>query len=379
MGDIYSFITADYRDGRVYFEGKNYAAGVFGVHLLNQYYVNDTAARIGVFCDNVHYNILLQIKRGYLVISELEKTGENLLELIKALPPLRPFDAIDMPALKERIETLFTKETGERIYEYFRMKSKISALDQNEIASAGITAYYDNALNEEGERLIVEITHIISFFNDLSNDMITAHKKLTEFVRRLPDAERYDEKHLLPLALEIFGPAPLPVTSEYISVQKNKVSSGETIARRMYFDKYYSFILTDFFEGLHYGHYPQRCQICGKYFLMQSARKQIYCSYGIAPEEYRGKKITCRKYAAVMHRKERAESDPVTVLYDKRCAAIRSEKSRGTITEEFAKAAKDLALEHKYRAHNDDVYARKQYKTDMSREKLYADTKKLIK
>ena len=379
MSHSNGFFTADYRDGRVYFDGKNYAAGVFAVHLLNQYYVNDTAARIGVFCDNVHYNILRQIKRGNLVISELEKTGENLLELIKALPSLRPFDAIDMPALKERIETLFTKETGERIYEYFRMKSKISALDQNEIASAGITAYYDNALNEEGERLIAEITHIISFFNDLSSDMIAAHKKLTEFVRRLPDAERYDEKHLLPLALEIFGPAPFPVMSEYISVQKNKASSGETVARRMYFDRYYAFILTDFFEGLHYGHYTQRCQICGKYFLMQSARKQIYCSYGIAPEEYRGKKITCRKYAAVMHRKERAESDPVTVLYDKRCAAIRSEKSRGTITEEFAKAAKDLALEHKYRAHNDDVYARKQYKTDMSREKLYTDAKKLMK
>ena len=379
MGDIYSFITADYRDGRVYFDGKNYAAGVFAVHLLNQYYVNDTAARIDVFCDNVHYNILRQIKRGNLVISELEKTGENLLELIKALPSLRPFDAIDMPALKERIETLFTKETGMRICEYFRMKSKISALDQNEVASAGITAYYDETLEMEGERLIAEITHIISFFNDLSSDMIAAHKKLTEFVRRLPDAERYDEKHLLPLALEIFDSAPFPVTSEYISVQKNKASSGETVARRMYFDKYYSFILTDFFEGLHYGHYPQRCQICGKYFLMQSARKQIYCSYGIAPEEYRGKKITCRKYAAVIHRKERADGDPVTVLYDKRCAAIRSEKSRGTITEEFAKAAKALALEHKQRAHNDDRYAKKQYKADMERKKLYADADRFMK
>ena len=379
MGDIYSFITADYRDGRVYFDGKNYAAGVFAVHLLNQYYVNDTAARISVFCDNVHYNILRQIKRGYLVISELEKTGENLLELIKALPSLRPFDAIDIPALKERIETLFSKETGERICEYFRMKSKISALDQNEVASVGITAYYDETLEMEGERLIAEITHIISFFNDLSSDMIAAHKKLTEFVRRLPDAERYDEKHLLPLALEIFDSAPFPVTSEYISVQKNKASSGETVARRMYFDKYYSFILTDFFEGLHYGHYPQRCQICGKYFLMQSARKQIYCSYGIAPEEYRGKKITCRKYAAVIHRKERADGDPVTVLYDKRCAAIRSEKSRGTITEEFAKAAKALALEHKQRAHNDDRYAKKQYKADMERKKLYADADRFMK
>ncbi|MBS6598975.1 MAG: hypothetical protein KH292_06735, partial [Collinsella sp.] len=38
----------------------------------------------------------------------------------------------------------------------------------------------------------------------------------------------------------------------------------ETLARRLYFDSYYSFIITDFFEGLHYGHYPRKCGICKK-------------------------------------------------------------------------------------------------------------------
>ena len=374
MNRMDCFFTADYRDGRVYFDGKNYAAGVFAVHLLNQYFINDTAARLAVFCDAVHYNVLRQLRRGYLTVRELEKTGENLLELIKTLPSLRPFDTIDVPALKERIETLFTKAAGERICEYFQMRSKISGLEQDFVETGRVAAYYDDRLNEEGERLISEISSIISFFDSLSDDMLLAHKNLTAFIGRLPEAERYDEKHLLPIALEIFGAAPFPVTAEYIAVPKNKASPGETAARRMYFDRYYGFILTDFFEGLHYGHYPQRCGICGKYFLMQSARRQTYCSYGIAPVEYRGKPISCRKYAAVLHRKERAEGDPITNLYDKRCAAIRSEKSRGTITEEFAKAAKDLALEHKQRAHNDDAYAKKQYKADMEREKLYADT-----
>lgn len=373
------FFTADYRDGRVYFDGKNYAAGVFAVHLLNQFYVNDTAARLSVFCDNVHYNILRQLQRGYLTIWEFEKTGENLLELIKTLPSLRPFDTIDVPALKQRIETLFTKETGERICKYFQMRSKVSGLEQNYVATGRVMAYFDDRLNEEGERLISEISSIISFFDNLSNDILLSHKNLTKFIKRLPEADRFDEKHLLPVALDVFGSAPFSAKTEYISVLKNKASSGETIARRMYFDRYYGFILTDFFEGLHYGHYPQRCGICGKYFLMQSARRQMYCSYGIAPIEYRGKSITCRKYAAVIHRKERAEGDPITNLYDKRCAAIRSEKSRGTITELFAKTAKDLALEHKQRAHNDDMYAKKQYKSDMAREKLYADTEKMMK
>ena len=110
---------------------------------------------------------------------------------------------------------------------------------------------------------------------------------------------------------------------------------------------------------------------------MQSARKQKYCTFGIAPEKYKGKPITCRKYAAVIHRKERADADPITDLYNRRCAANRSEKCRGTITEYLAKTAKLLALDHKLRAHKDDGYAKNQYASDMAREKLYADADNL--
>ena len=48
---ISAFFTADYRDGRVIFSGKSYPTGVFATHLLNQFYINDTAARIAVFRD----------------------------------------------------------------------------------------------------------------------------------------------------------------------------------------------------------------------------------------------------------------------------------------------------------------------------------------
>ena len=43
------FFTADYRDGQVYSGGKKYPAGHFTVQLMNQYYAQDTAARIAVF------------------------------------------------------------------------------------------------------------------------------------------------------------------------------------------------------------------------------------------------------------------------------------------------------------------------------------------
>lgn len=77
--------------------------------------------------------------------------------------------------------------------------------------------------------------------------------------------------------------------------------------------------------------------------------------------------------------KSLAANDPITVRYSSRCGAIRVEALRGTITKEFAAAAKALAKEHKQLAASDPIYAAKQYIVDMERGKLYADTDKRMK
>ena len=376
---ISSFFTADYRDGRVIFGGKSYPAGVFATHLLNQFYINDTAARIAVFRDDLNYHILKQSNDRYLKVTEFVKTGANILEALKALPKLRPFDGLNIEEIRNSVTTLFTEENGQKICGYFAEKAKLSLLSQNEIA-AGTADRMKTATDFSViENNIAEIKSILLFFNTLADDLILAHGNLLKFCNRINEAERLDEAHLLPLALEIFGDHHFTQSGRYISVKKNAKSVTGTVAKRLNFDSYYSFILTDFFEGLHYGHYPRKCEICGKYFLMQSARRQKYCSYGIAPELYRGKKITCRKYAAVLNRKEKAENDPIVSLYNRRCAAIRTECGRGTITKEYAEIAKRIAKERKQRALNDDKYAKTQYKKDMGREALYAEVDRNLK
>ena len=376
---ISAFFTADYRDGRVIFGGKSYPAGVFATHLLNQFYINDTTARIPVCRDDLHYHILPQLSNGYLNITEFVKTGANILEALKALPKLRPFDGMNIEEIRNSVTTLFTEENGQKICGYFADKAKLSLLSQNEIA-AGTADRMKTATDFSViENNIAEIKSILLFFNTLADDLILAHGNLLKFCNRINEAERLDEAHLLPLALEIFGDHHFTQSGRYISVKKNAKSVTGTVAKRLNFDSYYSFILTDFFEGLHYGHYPRKCEICGKYFLMQSARRQKYCPYGIAPELYRGKKITCRKYAAVLNRKEKAENDPIVSRYNRRCAAIRTECGRGTITKEYAEIAKRIAKERKQLALNDDKYAKAQYKKDMSREALYAEVDRNLK
>ncbi len=183
---------------------------------------------------------------------------------------------------------------------------------------------------------------------------------------------------MLPIALEVFGSVPFPVITEYVPIRKSTRSKTETLSRRLYFDSYYSFVITDFFEGLHHGHYLRQCGICKNYFLMTSDRRQQYCN-GIAPYEIRGKKVTCRKYAASINRKELAAADPVVDIYNRRCSAIRTEKGRGTITEVFAAVTTEIAKEYKFKALQNADYANKQYALDMSRERLYAETDKRMR
>ena len=375
--DKISFFSADYRDGRVHIGGKSYPAGTFAVHLLNQFYENDTAARIGVFTtDNWQLENMLRI--GYINISDFVKAGERMVNIFTALPWLKPFDMLGTNDERNRVADLFLEENGNILSEYFSRRAKVSEMDMAQTLFHQLPKEYDKEFFSKAEILLKAVNTTLMFYDRLSDDIRNAFHKLKDFTNEVDEADRFDEEHLLPIALEVFGSVPFPVTTEYVPIKKTSKSTSATLARRLYFDSYYSFVVTDFFEGLHYGHYPRQCGICNRYFLMTSARRQQYCN-GIAPYEVRGRKTTCRKYAASINRKELAAADPVVDIYNRRCSAIRTEKGRGTITETFAAMATELAKEYKFKALQNADYANGQYALDMSREKLYAETDKRLR
>lgn len=378
MSEGLGFLTAIYRDGRVYIGGKSYAAGTFAVHLLNQYYKNDTAARIAVFRQN-NWNVQEQLAAGYLNSADFVKAGEEIWLILKTLPKLKPFSSLDIATEKQRIAALFTAENAAAIQYYFRRRAAVAQQDQDVIYLGILPPEYDKALFKKCETLCATVLQALRFYDAIPEDMHKAYAQLRQFVFRVDEANRFDEQHLLPIAAEIFGKTPFPLSTEYIALPKRRNSQILVTARRMTFESYYSFVLTDFFEGLHHGHYPRRCEICGQYFLMQSARRQKYCSYGTAPELYHGKKISCRRYAIIQGKAERAKDNPLKAAYARRCAAIRSEKSRGTITVEFAEAALAMAKRRLEQAEEDDAYAAKAYYQDLERKKLYADTNRKMK
>lgn len=161
---ISSLFTADYRDGRVIFGGKHYPAGIFAVHLLNQFYINDTAARIAVFQDGLNFHILQQLHDGYLNISDFMKTGANTLQSLKALPKLKPFDELKAEEIRNTVETLFTEQIWQEICACFSAKAKLSLLSQDEIATGTAERIKRTADFSVTEEKITEIRSILRFF-----------------------------------------------------------------------------------------------------------------------------------------------------------------------------------------------------------------------
>ena len=372
------YLTAVYRDGRVYIGSKSYAAGIFAAHLLNRYYRNDTAARIAVFRQS-NWNVQEQLAAGYLSSVDFVNAGEEIQNILLTLPKLKPFDTLDTVSEKQRISEMFTEENAELLPDYFIRRGKAAQTDGGARALGILPKEYDKVLFKKCETLCATVLRTLRFYDAIPEDMRKAFEQLKKFVSRVDEADRFDERHLLPIATEVFGSSLFPLHTEYLALPKRRNSHILVTARRMAFESYYSFVLTDFFEGLHHGHYPRQCEICGQYFLMQSARRQKYCSYGTAPELYNGKKISCRRYAIVQGKAERAKDNPLKAAYERRRAAIRSEKSQGTISAEFAAAAQTMAKRRLEQAEEDDAYAKANYYADLERAKLYADTGKRMK
>lgn len=260
------FFTADYRDGRVRIGDKTHAAGAYAVHLLNQYYKNDTALRLSVYKQH-GWNVSDQLSIGYLKASDFIDAGTEIHHILDVLPTLKPFDKFDIDGERNRISELFSQDNFNHITDYFRSRSAIGTQNQDELELDILPSEYDKEIFQSATNLITDVSNTLAFYNAVSDDMQRVHRQLIEFVSRVDEVERLDEAHLLPIAIEIFGSSSFPVKAEYVPQRKNAKSTAAVVARRLHFESYYSFILTDFFEGLHYGHYPRQCEISNDIFL----------------------------------------------------------------------------------------------------------------
>ena len=146
----------------------------------------------------------------------------------------------------------------------------------------------------------------------------------------------------------------------------DEVNGEYKILRRVYFSRMMDFFVMDFFEALSHGHYLWQCGICGKYFLMTTAHRQLYCE-----EKNPQYDVPCKyvaKHLEITNGKKESQkkSDtPIRILWKKRDNTIRQRKSRHKYSDAEFEAAKEYIMDCYEQAQTDFDYAAEQYEKDM--------------
>ncbi len=146
------------------------------------------------------------------------------------------------------------------------------------------------------------------------------------------------------------------------------------IKRRVYYSRMLDFFISDMFDGLACGHYIWKCGYCGRYFLMTSARKQLYCQ---TPPP--GKKHPCSTLAKhhatateeTKKNKQSVKDNPLYVIWQRRDASVRKIKSRGTYPAEDCERARAYIKNCYERAISDARYAAAQFASDIEGDKIF--------
>ena len=252
----------------------------------------------------------------------------------------------------------------------------------------------DDRTIADGKYLYNRLQSTLLFYYWFYDDCLTAIVSAQRLAENLDAIPKYDEANLIRITQELCEEVyslhgledehgrrrsflvSCPDT-EYVALQPPGKKKPVT-ARRMHFTRMLDFLITDFFEGIHNNHYPKKCAVCGRYFLIKDGRNQKYCN-GIDPND--PKMRSCRKVAADRQRCERGSplTHPVKVLCQKRLNTIWQHTKRGKITPQFAAAAKKIAQDRRDRAMCDTEYANTQYQKDMTQQAIYAAAEAKIK
>ena len=162
-----------------------------------------------------------------------------------------------------------------------------------------------------------------------------------------------------------------------ISLQNRYRDEGSDAAvKQVVFTNLRAFLLTDFYEGLAHNHYPRRCPVCKRYFLMERAYRQKYCKGYAPPELTGGKQILCADFTLPADSgfdKEAADASEVIRAYKNATAAVRSYHGRGKCSKQAREAAIRLAQERRDEAIRDPEYANGRYQEEIHFKRLLAD------
>ena len=313
------------------------------------------------------YNRTMQEDYSIPLFREIRERIISIIDTVQNIAPFCYFNVADSRAVvlevfsEERLtdyEQMFaTHEAEERTGKLFRMTQSLMSVYIYlcfDTANFGTLALnFTHYAVENNCRRPSELANMAAaFFSD---------ERMAEEIKRSNPLSMVEGVSLRPRA-----------TAAPVIVEDAK---GElTIKRRVYYGRMMDFFVADLFEGLACGHYLWRCGYCGRYFLMTTAHRQLYCQTVAPGNRYPCSVLAKHHKTATEHTRSNKQSktdNPIYILYKHRDNSIRKDKSRGKYDADKCDRAKAYAKNCYERALGDPAYAQKQYPTDMVLENIY--------
>ena len=373
MEKAYDYIVADYAGNRVKINGEEYKVGACCVDLLNSF----NGPKEGKEFEELSLRIREEstvLESDVIPQEALDALGADIVSLLRLVKNLHPFTAFATDTQLDAVSGAFSADDAIRFRKFYN-ECCVTA------ASTGTTPY--DILRENRPDLDAKLffdmaanslklyKNLTALYGELYLDFMYSKRKIVALADQFCALPKADAEHMMPIAFETLPKVATQTKTQFVKADFSGRNKSQ-LANRLYFSRYIDFIFYDFYQGLGFGHYPKKCEICGKYYLKTNSRPQRYCSglSGITGRNHRV--LTCRAVGKRRGEKERAANDSILIVYKRVRDGIRQDEHRGKISAELSKFAKIEAQNCKEKAIHDTAYANGAYVTDMNKDRFYA-------
>ena len=363
----YNRFSADYSDDIVKINNRDYPLGEVSKMVANiSKSEMDEILELGGKAVNCYQTIyLLGYNRNVFLTHK-----SVILDMLSYMKKLEIFQCFDYDESKKLVDDLLSEESLDQYEDY--LKSDKPLTEERVLELKDIKKRYDYAIN---------LGLIYGYIGIDTANFATAVQNFT--VMFMEKASR-QKSELAKTAYELFNdelfmfflkqsnPAVKSMwgfsfkSMNTVVPVIDEVNGEYKILRRVYFSRMMDFFVMDLFEALSHGHYLWQCGICGRYFLMTTAHRQLYCEeknpkYGV-PCKYVAKhpELTSEKKET-----QKKSGTPIRVLWKKRDNTFRQRKSRHKYSNAEFEAAKEYIMECYEQAQTDFDYASERYEKDM--------------
>ena len=373
MVKAYDYIVADYAGNKVKVNGEEYKVGACCVDLLNSFN--------GPEEEKAFEELSLRIREESAVLESdvipqeaLDALGADIVSLLRLVKNVHPFTAFAADTQLDAVRGAFSADDAirfRRLYNECCVTASYTGMSPYEVLRENrpdldAKLFFDMAANSL--KLFKNLTVL---YGELYLDFIYSKRKISALADQFCALPKADAEHMMPIAFETLPKVATQTKTQFVKADFSGRNKSQ-LANRLYFSRYIDFIFYDFYQGLGFGHYPKKCEICGKYYLKTNSRPQRYCSglSGITGRNHRV--LTCRAVGKRRGEKERAANDSILIVYKRVRDGIRQDEHRGKISAELSKFAKTEAQNCKEKAIHDTAYANGAYVTDMNKDRFYA-------